>query len=254
MSGKISVTSHPKSVDVKYLISLFINLAWILPSNAQSAYEIIQQHIEAIGGDQWDSVSTFYILATTNDEQGHITIAKTVVKDSSVRNDITIESVSASRSEKKYYLILDGDKGWKHLPRERNYAVNTLYKEEVAILWEELDYEDPFLRYLQKERTIDLMKIVYDEDKEYYMFSVTYKSGKQQYCYINTSTLMMDIVQTVGREGIVRYNDYKKTPEGLMIAREINSEAGTVHITDIRINPIVSRDIFKPNETLSVHN
>jgi len=238
---------------VKYLISLMLLIICMNKLFAQSTDEIIQKHIEVIGGERWNSISTFFIEATTNTNQGKVSISKISIKDRAVRNNITIEPLDASRHEKKYYIILDGDKGWQYLPGNNNRPVYTLYKNEVDILRDELDYEDPFLRAVEKEREISLLDIVYEGDEEFYKFMVDFKSGKRQFCYINTQTLMIDKIETVGLEGEVRYSNYEPTPEGIMIARKTINNVGTVKIVAVKINLPVNAAIFQPTETDNQH-
>ena len=155
------------------------------------------------------------------------------------------------RNDKKYYVILNGKNGWKYMPDNKNNTILSLYESEITQLEDELDYEDPFINYLEKGRVIHMVGIEYYNEKEFYKFLIEYKSGKKIYCYMDVNSLMIDKTVLIEAEvdDIREYKNYEKLPAGIWIAKQVISLSGELNITSVEINPNFLPDVFLPSNT-----
>lgn len=219
--------------------------------HAQSTEEIIAKHIETIGGlANWDKINSLVINESMEQNGTTYYITKSIIKNKSLRHDIRIEDRSMIAHDKAYYIIVNGNEGWKYLPDNIHHDILSLTPQEIEDYKSDLDYEDPFIRYEEKGREIHLMNIEFYNETEFYKFLITYKSGKQYYCYMNTKTLMIDRMVLNGSdiEDEKVFKQYEKLPEGIWMAKQILTLAGTIEITSIKINPTITADTFKPSD------
>ena len=130
-------------------------------SNAQSTDDIIAAHIDSIGGiENWDKINTIEIKSSIQMGRSIILTTKSIVKNKSLRNDISIENKFEPIKDKKYYIILNENIGWKYLPETKD-DILPMEPFEVLQTQDELDYEDPFIHYKEKGRDINLIGIEY---------------------------------------------------------------------------------------------
>lgn len=239
-------------------MKLFFNLFFIiaimnwLPIFAQSTDEIINNHIAAIGGNEnWEKIKSLKIEGTLKGDIGHITITKRILKGKAIRNDLQMHGRTSIRNDKKYYVILNGKNGWKYMPDNKNNTILSLYESEITQLEDELDYEDPFINYLEKGRVIHMVGIEYYNEKEFYKFLIEYKSGKKIYCYMDVNSLMIDKTVLIEAEvdDIREYKNYEKLPAGIWIAKQVITLSGELNITSVEINPNFLPDVFLPSNT-----
>ncbi len=237
--------------DILVYIILIATIGTSINLSAQSTEDIIRKHIAVTGGDtNWEKIQTISISGSMMKRGNTIYVTKNIIKDTCIRNDMTIQYPEAGRSDKKYYIILNENKGWSYLPEERNNTIFALEESEVNELKDELDYEDPFIRYNEKGRDINMLGIEYDKGVEYYKFSIQYKSGKLIYCYVNTETMLIDKIESMHSNEVVmlQYLMYKKLPEGITMATKIVSDEGELNIHSIKINTPMSKELFQPSD------
>ncbi len=226
-------------------------LLGFLSLHAQSTEEIISKHIEAIGGlANWDKINSLVIAETIGQSGTTFYITKSILKNKALRHDIRIEDRTMIALDKAYYIIVNGNEGWKYLPDNINNDILSLSPQEIEDYKGDLDYEDPFIHYEEKGREINLLNIEFYNEAEFYKFLIRYKSGKEYYCYMNTQTLMIDKMVLTGSdiEDEKVFEQYEKLPEGIWMSKRILSLGGTIEITSIKINPSISPDIFKPTD------
>jgi hypothetical protein len=218
---------------------------------AQSTEEIIRQHIEAIGGEEnWHRIESIVISGTAKSGIREMKWTKSAVRDSAICSDLRIVFDQVIRNEMMYYLIVNGQEGWRYVPEDRNNTISPLYPAEIEEARDELDYEDPFIRYLEKGREINMIGLEYYDEKEYYKFLIQYKSGKKFNCYMNSTTLMIDLMEETGTksENLRRFLRYEKIPEGIWMAKTIISTSGELNIDSVVINQPIPASAFKPSK------
>lgn len=230
------------------LVLLQFSLPGVTDLNAQSTAEIISRHIDSIGGAKnWDKIQSLVLDEELRTDDATYFITRSIIKNKSLRNDMRIQRRLPDEQDKKYYIILNGNQGWKYMPDTKN-TILTLYPSEIAQLQDDLDYEDPFLHYREKGREIEMVNVEYYDSADHYKFLVTYPSGKKIFCYLHALTLM--ITKTVLLESEVdeirNYVAYQRLPEGVVVPKEIIDLSGQLSIKSVMINPVLPPHLFKP--------
>ncbi len=236
---------------MKVSLILFFCLFLLPDIFAQSTDDIIRKHIEAVGGEEnWRKIETIVITGSTKRKGNRIELTKSAVRDTLLRSDIRMVSRDAGRSDKFYYVLIVGEKGWKYLPEDRNNTIYPLYEAEVTQYKDELDYEDPFIRYLEKGRQINMIGLEYYHGMEYYKFLIQYKSGRKANCYMNSTTLMIDVMEVVNGETEIlqRYLNYETLPEGIVLPKKNIGTAGEFKISSVIINQPIPESMYTPSE------
>ncbi len=236
---------------MRFMAILICCLFYLTGTSAQSTDDIIRKHIEAVGGDHnWAKIKTIVIKSQSEDNGNFLYLKKSARRDSCIRSDIRVQSKIAGRNDKLYYILINRKEGWKYLPEDRNNTIYTLYASEIEEYRDELDYEDPFIRYQDKGRDIQLVGLEYYHHKEYYKFMIKYKSGKKVNCYLNSTTLMIDLIEATDTqtENLQRFLDYETLSEGIVIAKRIIGPGGEKTISSVTINHPLEESVFKPSE------
>jgi len=218
---------------------------------AQSSEEIIEAHINAIGGEQkWDSIETISIASTIHTSTSYMICLKQVIKNNYIRSDIAISSKEAdAKPAKKYYVLITPNGAWNYLPGNQANAVFPLDSMETITYLDELDYEDPFLHYTDKNRVITMHEIVYENNVSYNTFSIVYPSGKTEIIFLDSETNLMAKRIILGEPNVItiEYHDYEFLPEGILWAKSATASYGTIFFDKISINKNMDMNIFKPS-------
>ncbi len=232
-------------------IFLFIVLSFqICFCMAQSSEEIIEAHIKAIGGEQkWDSIQTIAIASTIHTKTSNLVCLKQVIKNNCIRNDIAISSKEAdAKPAKKYYVLITPNGAWNYLPDNKANAVLPLDSLETITYLDELDYEDPFLHYTDKNRIITMQEIVYENNVSYNTFSIAYPSGKTEIIFLDSETNLMAKRIILGDPDVtIEYHDYEFLPQGILWPKFVTASYGTIVFDKIGINENMDMNIFKPS-------
>jgi hypothetical protein len=125
-----------------------------------------------------------------------------------------------------------------------------LQADEVLKLKDEMDYEDPFLRSLEKGREILMLGILYEGTIPYYQFEITYASQKKAMYYVNANTMMIDFMETdgAGVNNVQQFIDYETLPNGIVMPRRIRNLGGEIQITSIQTDTPLDEKLFSPSE------
>ncbi|MBL7766397.1 MAG: hypothetical protein JNJ58_09910 [Chitinophagaceae bacterium] len=215
---------------------------------SQSTEEIIQKHLTAIGGEKnWNKINTILIESTQRIEGDEIEHRRQVIRNKAVRSDMIYKGRSAAVNDKKYYILVNQKGGWYFLPGQAKVA--PMNAEEILYYKDDLDYEDPFLNYIQKERQITMIGLEYYDDREFYKFSIQYPSGKQEYCYLDSKTFLIDkrVLINAPIEDSRDYRNYTRYGDGIMMPATIITTGGEITITQVQINPVLDEKAFNPD-------
>ena len=237
--------------DMRYATILICCLFYQTEVSAQSTDDIIRKHIEAVGGEEnWAKIETIVIKSQSENKGNFLYLTKSARRDSCIRSDIRMQNKMAGRNDKMYYILINRNEGWKYLPEDRSNAIYTLYPSEIEEYRDELDYEDPFIRYQDKGRDIQMTGLEYYHDIEYYKFMIKYKTGKKVNCYLNSTTLMIDLIEATDTqtENLQRFLDYETLPEGIVMAKRIIGTGGEKRIDSVIINHPLEESLFKPSD------
>ena len=215
---------------------------------AQTADEIVNKHIEAIGGaDAWKKVNSMVTTGTLKVQGAEIAISLTVLNGKGSRQDITAMGMNG-------YQIVTPTQGWKFMPFQGQKEVEPITADDLKEAQDELDVQGSLVDYKTKGHTIELLGTDDVDGVDAFKLKETLKSGKTQTIFIDPKTYYIIRViskqKANGNEVDVTTNlsNYQKLPEGIMVPLSIGLPFGEMIISKVEINKPIDENIFKPSK------
>lgn len=215
---------------------------------AQTADEIVNKHIEAIGGtDAWKKVNSMVTTGTLKMQGAEIPISLTVLNGKGSRQDITVMGMNG-------YQIVTPTQGWKFMPFQGQKEVEPITADDLKEAQDELDVQGSLVDYKTKGHTVELLGTDDVDGVDAFKLKETLKSGKTQTIFIDPKTYYIIRViskqKANGNEVDVTTNvsNYQKLPEGIMVPLSIGLPFGEMVISKVEINKPIDENIFKPSK------
>jgi len=232
-----------------YTLKTAVTLLLILAATvlkAQTADEILDKHINAIGGrDSWNKVHSIAMSGTLSVGGQTADFSTTVVDGKGFRQDFSLSGVTG-------YKIITPTAGWVYLPGSGDENTKTMTPEEVKEGQGQLTVRGDLLDYKTRGAKVAYMGEEKTEGKECYKLKLTENTGKVEWLYISKDTYYLvsalNHITIMGHEMDVAtvYKDYEKQPEGVVIATTISTNGSEIHFATIAINKPVDDGVFKP--------
>jgi hypothetical protein len=234
----------------KLIIFGFFIMALILVqfAKAQTVDEIINNHIDAIGGkEKLLALNSVKLDGNLNTQGFDVGIVVTVLNGKGARTDISVPGMSDG------YRIITPTKGWNFLPFQGMSGPEDASEEQVQSGQGQLDLQSPLLNYAAKGHKVELLGNEKVDGADCYKLNITYKNNKTTTLFINTTTYYkVKSISQVNLNGQdmemeTTYTDFKKLPEGYVFPFSQTNLSGTINYTSIGINKPVDEKIFTAN-------
>lgn len=212
-------------------------------SFAQSADEIIKKHNEAVGGEAaWAKVTSLKLSGSMTYSGMEMTGSRTILNGKGVRTDFSVQGQTG-------YFILTPDHGWASVP---GAGVQELPAEMVKENAEALYVQDDLMAAAKKDKMAFVGKDKID-NKEVYKLTGTDAKGSVTTYFVDPATnyLVRTVSMQKGEDGkeaeeIDNYSDYKKLPEGIVVAMTQGSDDQKLMATTAEVNMVKDESIFAP--------
>ena len=231
----------------KFFLSI-LTIATVGFTYAQTADEIVNKHIEAIGGaDAWKKVNSMVTTGTLKVQGAEIAISLTVLNGKGSRQDITFMGMNG-------YQIVTPTQGWKFMPFQGQKEVEPITADDLKEAQDELDVQGSLVDYKTKGHTVELLGTDDVDGVDAFKLKETLKSGKTQTIFIDPKTYYIIRViskqKANGKEDDVTTNvsNYQKLPEGIMVPLSIGLPFAEMVISKVEINKPIDENIFKPSK------
>jgi len=232
-------------------IALFTLASFIaFNASAQTVDEIIDKHIEAVGGKDKIAALKSVRMETNLSIQGQdIPVIQTRVHNVGQRVDITAMGMEG-------FVINTPTAGWTFMPFMGQSAAEAMPEDQVKIGAEQLDLQGPFFNYKEKGHTVELLGKEAVDGTESYKIKLTTKGGRTSTYYIDpTNYYIIRLVlkaPVMGQEQeiTVGFSDFKKSEDGYVFPHSISNAFGqgdTSTVTKVEINKPVDEKLFKVN-------
>jgi outer membrane lipoprotein-sorting protein len=228
------------------ILALLVVTAGFVTAGAQTADEIIQKHITAIGGaDNWKKLSSMKMSGSINAGGTELVMTMTVVHNKAMKQEMTINGMTG-------YTIITKTKGWTFAPYGGQTKPEAMTEAMVKDQQEELDIQGGFLDYKTKGRKVTYLGKDDVEGTECYKIKLVYPTGKEETDYIDASTYyLIKTVKKIKADGkeseqAVNLSNYKKLPEGIVMPMSFEAGGGAFTIKSIDINKPVDESLFVP--------
>lgn len=230
---------------MKRLLFSFLLLSACFSSFSQTADEVINKHIEAIGGaEAWKKVNSLKMEGTMQVQGAEVAVTQTVLHNKGSRQDISIMGMTG-------YLIVTPTQGWNYMPFQGQQAPEAMTAEDLTESQEQMDAQGSLINYAAKGHSVEYLGKDDVDGTECYKLKVNKKSGSPETMYfeIKTNYLIKSVAvrKANGQEAEVAtsYSNYEKLPEGIVVAKSMTLPFGELNISKITINGAVDEAIFK---------
>lgn len=229
----------------------------IVTAQAQTADEIINKYIEAMGGkEKLNSIKSLYMEGTSVMQNG----AEVTQRTWKV-NGLLYRQETESSMFKMVVLVTD-KAGWRQNPRNGgNFEPMTA--EMLSNMQNQMDCAGPLVDYAAKGHTVELLGKEDVEEVECWKIKLTLKSGQDLTFFFDPTTNYILRMSSKGGFGgggrsggqgggdverKIDYSDYKKTDDGFVFPFKISpvGMGGGIFFEKIEVNKTVDSKLYKP--------
>ncbi|MFN5044549.1 MAG: hypothetical protein ACK5EI_01255, partial [Bacteroidota bacterium] len=203
---------------------LFVYVALMLPIvllslniQAQTADEIIEKYITAIGGkEKWKQVKSMKVNGFIEVQGIKINFTQQAIHNVGVRVDAEFQG-------QKIIDITTPTKGWSQNPFGGRSSLQPISEEELKQKLDELDIQDEFIDYAAKGSAVDFLGKDEEDGNEFYKVKMTTKNNNESVYFFDVNTsLIYKEEKTVKQQGqemkmVTKVFDYKTIPFGIKI-------------------------------------
>jgi hypothetical protein len=216
---------------------------------AQVQEDIIKKHLKAIGGEKnWSRVKTMSTFGVRESGGDRIEERRQMILNKAVRIDYKYISRDPATAQKKYFIVVFDNKGWKYMPDNRMDTVELLSEQEVQYYKSENYFNDPFLHGELSQVRIEYLTKEIINDREQFKFVIHYAKSKSAFIYLDAQTYLITKSISIENDSEIElnYDEYKLLDKEIMIPHAIYSNYDGFSLKEVQLNPILSDEIFKP--------
>ncbi|MBN8678185.1 MAG: hypothetical protein J0M29_08165 [Chitinophagales bacterium] len=219
-------------------------------AQAQTAEEIVNKHIAAIGGAKWANVEAVKSEAKiTADGAPGMSIGMTMVavRNKSLRMDVSVMGMTQT-------TVLNGETGWANNPFMGKMEPEPITPDQAKSMADMTDVDGTLVGYKEKGYTIEYMGTEDVDGTEAHKIKIN-KGGKRvEYSFIDPTTfyeiknIRVEEVDGKEVESATTYSNFK-TQDGLVFPFTMQQNdpmmgGSTITVTTVTINPLVDPKSF----------
>ena len=235
--------------NIKFFAMTVLLFTVVIMAKAQTADDIIQKHIAAIGGaDNWKKITSIKATGSINAGGMEIPVIVTTVNGKGFKAEFTLNGMTG-------YEIVTPTAGWGYSPMQGQTKPEAIPEEMVKESQDQLDICGPLIDYKTKGNKIVYLGKDEVEGTECYKLKITFVSGKEKTMFFDASNYYhirsVEKMKANGKEQeqISTFGNYQKLPEGIVYAMSVDDGGGPVAYKSVEINKPVPDSFFKPAET-----
>jgi hypothetical protein len=230
----------------KFTLIALLAIFSAFTSIAQTADEIVQKHLTAIGGaEAWKKITSMTMEGSMKVQGAEVLVDMTVLNGKGMRQNISVAGMTG-------YTIVTPTGGWNYMPFQGQAKPEAMSEETVKETIDELDVQGPLVDYQAKGHKVEYLGKDDVEGTEAFKLKVTYKSGKVSTVLLDPATYY--IIRTIAKqeangqemEVVTNLSNYTKLPEGIVVPMSYSLPYGEMTITKMKMNQPVDESIFKP--------
>ncbi|MFN3299783.1 MAG: hypothetical protein B7Y37_03000 [Sphingobacteriia bacterium 28-36-52] len=231
----------------KILLSVLVVFAALASVSAQTADEVINKYVAAIGGaDKWSKIQSLKV-------EGQIEVQGLAIPFTMQAVHMKGMRVDAEFQGNKIIDITTPTKGWSQNPLMGKSSLEAITADELKTKLDELDVQDEFVNYKEKGSTVEYLGKEEEEGTSYHKVKLTTKNGNEKTYYFDlTTNLIYKEETTVKQQGqemkqSVKYLDYKTLENGIKMAFKSDMGMMMMVTNKVTINPTIDEAIFSGN-------
>ena len=231
----------------KVLLSIFVLVASVISLSAQTAEEVINKYVTAIGGaDKWSKIQSLKV-------EGQIEVQGIAIPFTMQAIHMKGMRVDAEFQGSKIIDITTPTKGWSQNPLMGKTSLEAITEDELKTKLDELDVQDEFVNYKEKGSTVEYLGKEEEEGTSYHKLKLVSKNGNEKVYFFDLTTgLIYKEESTVKQQGqeikqAVKYLDYQTLENGIKMAFKSDMGMMMMVTKKVTINPTVDAAIFSGN-------
>ena len=231
----------------KLFISAALLLTTLASVSAQTADEVINKYIDAIGGkDKCLSIKSLKTEGQIELQGLAIPFTMQAIHDKANRMDAEFQGM-------KIVEIVTPQAGWSMDGTRGESALKPMSQEDLKTKVDALDIQNQLIDYAQKGHKVEMLGKDEADGNEYFKVKLTTKAGNDIVYFFDTKTyLPYKVENTMNVSGQevkveVKYLDYQTLENGVKVA--FKQEMGPMMMVSkkITVNPVIDESIFKGN-------
>ncbi|WP_439504350.1 hypothetical protein [Sediminibacterium sp.] len=231
----------------KVLLSVFVLVASVISLSAQTAEEVINKYVTAIGGaDKWSKIQSLKV-------EGQIEVQGIAIPFTMQAVHMKGMRVDAEFQGSKIIDITTPTKGWSQNPLMGKTSLEAITEDELKTKLDELDVQDEFVNYKEKGSTVEYLGKEEEEGTAYHKLKLVTKNGNEKVYFFDLTTgLIYKEESTVKQQGqemkqAVKYLDYQTLENGIKMAFKSDMGMMMMVTKKVTINPTIDAAIFSGN-------
>ena len=221
-------------------------LAGPVTVKAQTADEIVEKHLTAIGGkDNWKKINSVKMVGSMNANGMEIGLTSIAVNKKAMRQDIDVAGMNG-------YSIITSDAGWMYFPWMGQSKAEAMTPDQVKESQDQLNIQGELVDYKENGCKVEYLGKDDVEGTECHKMKFTSKEGNEKTMYFDASNYYkIREVQKIKADGkemenIITFSNYQKQPEGVVIPMTMGTQGGEMAFKSVEINKPVDESLFKP--------
>jgi hypothetical protein len=232
---------------MKKTILCIIGLIATISSFAQTADDIVNKYLDAIGGkEKLLAIKNIYMEGTVDANGQQITVKVWMMNKAAVRQEMTFSGMTG-------YTIVTKDSGWNFSPFEGQKTAEPMTADMVKKAQPSLDIQSPLLNYKDKGYKLSFKGKDDVDGSDAYKLELMINDSTSETYFIDPSSYYIMRKKTKGKangkeeEETTDYSNYQKTPDGYTFAMtEGSGDQGQIKFTVLKINTDMDPGLFKP--------
>ncbi|MDP1763840.1 MAG: hypothetical protein Q8L07_08110 [Sediminibacterium sp.] len=228
----------------KIFLSMMVFGATAFTLSAQTADEIIEKYITAIGGaDKWTKVQSIKV-------EGQVEVQGLAIPYTMQGLQLKGMRVDAEFQGNIIIDIVTPTNGWSQNPLAGKNTLSPITEEELKSKVDDLDIQDAFIEYQTKGSAVEFLGKDEEDGNEYFKIKMTSKNNNEKTYFFDTKTYLIykieSVVKQQGQEmkTAVKYLDYQSIDFGIKMPFKTDQGMMMMVIKKVTINPVVDESIF----------
>jgi len=231
------------------LNSLFFVLLFSHNSNSQTADEIIEKHILAMGGkEKLESLKTVTIEGTFRLENFELPLKAYLSNNTGQRYDVMVMKIPG-------FIIATPAIGWQYFPFQGMTEPKAITQEELDAYLPYMDLQGALYNYKQKGSIVEYQGLEAIDEVPCHKLLVTLKSGKKLFNYVNTENYYIVktdlLISSNGKNSTLEnhYANFQKNSDGYIFPFALTLGPGQAFVSKIYVNNTFDPLLFNPAES-----
>jgi hypothetical protein len=219
-------------------------LSTTIAMKAQTADEVIDKYIAAIGGkEKWKQINSIKVDGQLEVQGLVIPFTMQAVNNKGARVDAEFQG-------NKFIDITTPTQGWSQNPMAGKATLQPLSADELKLKLDDLDLQGAFVDYKEKGSTVEALGKDEEDGNDYFKIKLTTKNNKETIYFFDLKTNLIYKQETTQKlqgqdvKVTIKNYDYQDTGFGVKIPFKID-QAGLVMVTNkVTTNPDVDAKLF----------